>query len=131
MAFDAFLTDSSRHADVFLPAAVWGEVDGTATNLEGRVQRIRASIPPVGRSRPLNAVLDDLAVRLGVELGAAKPHDVAATIAAVAPAYRNLTHDYLEFEADDEGVVVPIEGGSISRSCTSLSTSVSPSSRTG
>ncbi len=43
VAVDAFATHSSRHADVFLPAAVWGEVDGTVTNLEGRVQRIRPS----------------------------------------------------------------------------------------
>jgi NADH-quinone oxidoreductase subunit G len=112
VAVDAFVTDSSRHADVFLPAAVWGEVDGTATNLEGRVQRIRPSIPPIGRARPLNAILDDLAVRMGVELGAAKSHEVAARIAAVAPAYAGVTHDYLEFEVGDAGVVVPTPEGS-------------------
>jgi predicted molibdopterin-dependent oxidoreductase YjgC len=111
VAIDAFLTDSSRFADVFLPAAVWGEVDGTATNLEGRVQRVRPSIPPIGRARPLNAILDDLAVRMGVELGAAKPHEIAERIAAIAPAYAGLTHEYLEFEVGDTGVVVPSPDG--------------------
>ena len=111
VAIDAFETHSSRHADVLLPAAVWGEIDGTVTNVEGRVQRIRPSITPIGRARPLHAILDDLAVRLGVELGAAKPGDVAARIAAVAPAYAGITHDYLEFEAGDEGVIAPIAGG--------------------
>ena len=110
LAIDAFVTDSSRHADVFLPAAVWGEVDGTATNLEGRVQRIRPSIPPVGRARPLNAVLDDIALRLGVELGAAKVDAIAGEIATIAPAYAGITHDYLTFEGGPEGVVVPLDG---------------------
>ena len=96
---------------MILPGAVWGEVDGTVTNLEGRVQRIRPSIPPVGRARPLNAVLDDLAHRLGVSLGAAKVGDITSEIARLAPAYASLTLDYLTFEADEEGVIVPIDEG--------------------
>ena len=111
VAVDAFVTDSSVHADVILPGAVWGEVDGTVTNLEGRVQRIRPSIPPVGQARPLNAILDDLAHRLGVDLAAAKVGDLTAEIGRVAPAYAALTMDYLTFEADEDGVVVPLDQG--------------------
>ncbi|MGI9529571.1 MAG: NADH-quinone oxidoreductase subunit NuoG [Acidimicrobiia bacterium] len=110
LAIDAFITDSSAYADVILPAAVWGEVDGTVTNLEGRVQRIRPSITPVGQARPLNAVLDDLAHRMGVELGAAKTGDVLNEIQAVAPVYAGVTLDYLTFEGDADGTVVPLEG---------------------
>ena len=110
LAFDAFITDSSAYADVILPAAVWGEVDGTVTNLEGRVQRVRPSTAPPGQARPLNAVLDDLAHRMGVELVAAKVADVSSEISEVAPAYRGVTIDYLTFEGGDEGTLVPLEG---------------------
>jgi NADH-quinone oxidoreductase subunit G len=110
VAVDAFMTDTSRLADVVLPAAVWGEVDGTVTNLEGRVQRIRPSIQPVGQARPLNAILDDLAARMGVDIGTAKVGDVAAEIAALAPAYGGVTFDYLTFEAGEEGAIIPLDG---------------------
>jgi len=110
VAFDAFVTDSSRHADVILPAAVWGEVDGTVTNLEGRVQRMRPSIQPVGQARPLNAVLDDISIRMGVDLRAAKVEDISAEIAATAPTYQGITFDHLTFEAGIGGAVVPLEG---------------------
>jgi NADH-quinone oxidoreductase subunit G len=110
LAIDAFVTDSSAKADVILPAAVWGEVDGTVTNLEGRVQRIRPSIQPIGQSRPLNAVLDDISVRMGVDLMASKVEDISAEIASLAPAYEGITFDYLTFVAGIGGAVVPIQG---------------------
>jgi len=110
LAIDAFITDSSAYADVIFPAAVWGEVDGTVTNLEGRVQRIRPSIPPIGQARALNAVLDDLAHRMGVELGAAKVGDVSREISSVAPAYSGVTLDYLTFEGGNDGTIVPLDG---------------------
>lgn len=111
VAIDANLTDSSSLADVVLPAAVWGEVEGTATNLEGRVQLLSAAIRPSGQARPLNAILDDLASRMGVDLKAAKTSEITAEIAAVAPAYAGLTRDVLTFDAPAEGVLVPTEAG--------------------
>ncbi|MGI9665609.1 MAG: NADH-quinone oxidoreductase subunit NuoG [Acidimicrobiia bacterium] len=110
VAIDAFVTESSQHADVILPAAVWGEVDGTVTNLEGRVQQIASSIPPVGQARPLNGVLDDVAHRMGVTLGAEKASDVTSEISALAPAYASITADYLTFEAGLTGAIVPVSG---------------------
>jgi NADH-quinone oxidoreductase subunit G len=107
VAIDAFVTDSSIHADVILPAAVWGEVDGTVTNVEGRVQRVRRSLVPPGQVRSVHDMLDDLADRMGVELGAANLDVVSKEIADVAPAYAGITMDYLTFEAGPEGVVVP------------------------
>jgi NADH-quinone oxidoreductase subunit G len=110
VAFDTFVTDTTAHAHVILPAAVWGEVDGTVTNLEGRVQRIRPSIQPVGQARPVNAVLDDISIRMGVDLQAAKVDDVSAEIMSLAPAYAGLSFDYLTFEAGRAGAVVPLDG---------------------
>ena len=107
VAVDAFLTDSSGLADVILPGAVWGEVDGTVTNCEGRVQRIRPSLEPAGRARGLMGILDDLSHRMGVPLGASTLAMVSKEIADVAPTYAGITADYLTFEGSAEGVVVP------------------------
>jgi len=108
VAVDAFITDSSALADVILPAAVWGEVDGTVTNCEGRVQRIRPSLEPSGRSLATTMILDDLAHRMGVALGASTVEAVSKEISAVAPAYGGITMDYLTFEGDPDGVLVPL-----------------------
>ena len=107
VAIDAFITDSAALADVILPAAVWGEVDGTVTNCEGRVQRIRSSLEPAGRSLATSGILEDLASRMGVALGASKLETISREISTVAPAYEGMTMDYLTFEGDADGVVVP------------------------
>ena len=48
---DVFETPTTALADVVLPAAVWGEKDGTYTNSERRVSRVRAAVPPPGEAR--------------------------------------------------------------------------------
>lgn len=62
---DAFLNETSAHADVFLPVFQWAEEEGTMTNLEGRVIRRRAvSRPPTGPLSDLE-ILRELADRIG------------------------------------------------------------------
>ena len=46
IAIDAFITDSTKRADVFLPVTMWGEKAGSVTNLEGRVQRVGQKVSP-------------------------------------------------------------------------------------
>ena len=111
LAIDAFITDSSRLADVILPAAVWGEVDGTVTNCEGRVQRIRPSLEPAGRALPVSGILEDIASRMGVALGASSLVGISKEISTVAPAYEGITVDYLTFEGDPDGVIAPLDAG--------------------
>jgi assimilatory nitrate reductase catalytic subunit len=48
---DGFETPTTALADVVLPAAIWGEKDGTYTNSERRVSRVRAAVPPPGEAR--------------------------------------------------------------------------------
>src|SRR5204862_41378 len=48
---DGFDTPTTRLADVVLPAAVWGEKDGTYTNSERRVSRVRKAVEPPGEAR--------------------------------------------------------------------------------
>lgn len=109
VAIDMFINESSKHADVILPAEGFTEKEGTVTNVEGRVQKVNHIRPGPGQSRPDWAMLDDIAHRMGSELGLASPEAIAKEIAKNAPAYRGVSWDLLEWDERD-GVVVPIEG---------------------
>lgn len=62
---DFFLSETAEFADVVLPATSWAEDEGTTTNLEGRVIRIRKVVEPIGESKPDWEILRDIAVRMG------------------------------------------------------------------
>jgi assimilatory nitrate reductase catalytic subunit len=62
---DCVATDTTRLADLLLPALTWGEKDGTVTNSERRISRQRAFLPPPGEARPDWWMLCELAKRLG------------------------------------------------------------------
>ena len=58
-------TDTARLAHVLLPAAAWGEKDGTVTNSERRISRQRAFLPVAGESRADWKIISDVATRMG------------------------------------------------------------------
>src|SRR5205823_5600689 len=58
---DFFLTETAQLADVVLPAATWTEVSGTLTNVDRHVQLLRPALIPIGASRELWDMLNDLA----------------------------------------------------------------------
>src|SRR6266850_2040142 len=60
-------TETAAYADVFLPAAGWGEKDGTMTNSERRVSRVRAAVPPPGEARADWQIAVDFARKLSPE----------------------------------------------------------------
>nr|WP_111299064.1 nitrate reductase [Paracoccus saliphilus] len=60
-------TDTARLADVLLPAAAWGEKDGTVTNSERLISRQRAALPPPGQARPDWWALAQVAQRMGFQ----------------------------------------------------------------
>jgi predicted molibdopterin-dependent oxidoreductase YjgC len=62
---DVFETPTTAIADVVLPAALWGEKDGTFTNSERRVSRVRAAVTPPGEARPDFDIVLDIARRWG------------------------------------------------------------------
>ncbi len=110
VALEMFLSDSAEHADVVLPVAGLGEVEGTATNLEGRVQKVNPVVAPPGEARAVWGILDDLAIALGAELGATSAETVTKEIADVAPAYGGVAWHRLYPGA--QGIVVPGRDGS-------------------
>jgi formate dehydrogenase alpha subunit len=74
---DLFLHETAERADVFLPAAAFAEKEGTFTNSERRVQRVRKAIEPPGQARPDWWITAELARRVATKLG----HDVGAQFA--------------------------------------------------
>lgn len=58
-------TDTTRYADVLLPATTWGEKDGTVTNSERRISRQRAFLPPPGKARADWWIISQVAARMG------------------------------------------------------------------
>ncbi|MGN6758982.1 MAG: molybdopterin-dependent oxidoreductase [Thermomicrobiales bacterium] len=93
---DMFLTPTAQLADVVLPAASGYEKDGTYTNLERRVQRVRRAVPPMGNSRPDWQVFLELAQRFGYDLPYRHPSQIMDEIAAMAPDYAGINYRRIE-----------------------------------
>jgi predicted molibdopterin-dependent oxidoreductase YjgC len=92
-----YLSEAGRIADVVFPAASFAEVDGTYTNMEGRVQRVRGAARRVPGSMSDCEILSRLAGKLeksGFESGEAS--EVMAEVAKNVPFYRGATNDALD-----------------------------------
>ena len=61
-------TETAPYADLLLPASTWGEKEGTVTNSERRISRVRAAIPPPGEAKADWEIARDFALALGREL---------------------------------------------------------------
>ncbi len=94
---DIFRTATAEVADVVLPAsASWCEAEGTVTNSERRVQRVRAALKPPGNARDDVRILIDLAARLGVEWDYGSSEDVWNELRALAPNHAGMSYARLE-----------------------------------
>ncbi|MFW6180362.1 MAG: formate dehydrogenase subunit alpha [Spirochaetota bacterium] len=98
VAQDIFLTETARHAHVVLPAASFAEKDGTFTNTERRVQRVRRAILPVGESRPDWEITCMIAREMGAHgFDFAQPSQIMDEIAALTPSYGGMSFARLEY----------------------------------
>lgn len=94
---DIFLTRTAELADVVLPAsASFCESEGTVTNSERRVQRVRRSTKPPGNARDDIAILCDLARRLGRDLGDPTPAQLWDELRALSPMHAGMSYARLE-----------------------------------
>jgi len=97
---ELFETETTAFADVVLPAASFAEVDGTFTNNDGFVQRVRQSIPAVHQSKPDWMITAQLAGELGLDFGfQMSASAVFKEIAERIPAYSGLRYPLLKDEA--------------------------------
>ncbi|MEW6189842.1 MAG: formate dehydrogenase subunit alpha [Actinomycetota bacterium] len=97
---DIFFNETAKFAHVVLPAASFAEKEGTFTNTERRIQRVRRAIEPVGDSRPDWEIICELAKRLGGKgFDFSHPGEIASEIASIAPLYGGMSYDRLENES--------------------------------
>jgi len=91
---DIFLTETAQHADVVLPGVSFAEKNGSFTNTERRVQRVRKAIDPVGDSRPDWQITCDIAKLMGAKgFDFADPEAVMQEIAELTPIYGGISYD--------------------------------------
>ena len=110
IALDQFANASVAAADVVFPVAGFAEVDGTSTNLEGRVSVLNQKVTAPGTARADWIVAAELALRLGADLELESVTGILAEIAELAPAYAGLTRAALDEPEAADGLVVPRPG---------------------
>ncbi len=112
VAQDLFINESGAYADVFLPAVSWAEKEGTFTNTDRRVQRVRQALPARGQARADWEIICDLAKRVEARLDRpntagwdyASPEAILRELSEVVPEYAGVKYDRLE----GDGLQVPV-----------------------
>jgi formate dehydrogenase major subunit len=120
---DIFPNPTTALADVVLPDYAWGEAEGTFTNTERRIQRVRRALRPPPGCRPNWWVLQELGRRLGYDLGFTSPEAIWEDMRSTATSYAGITYDRIEKVGlqwpcptlDHPGTKFLHEGGNFSR----------------
>mgnify|MGYP006282260191 FL=1 len=92
---DIFMSETAQLADVVLPAASFAEKDGTFTNTERRIVRIRKAVPAPGQARPDWQILCDLARRMGYDMSYDHPSEIMEELASLTPIYGGMRYERL------------------------------------
>lgn len=107
-----FVAVMASHADpelevahIVLPCALWAEIDGSFTNYQRRVQRLKRAVPPPGDARPGWELAAGLLQRVGGFMAATSAREIFALLAKVVPGYSGL--DYKAIGA--AGRALPLE----------------------
>ena len=111
VAQDIFINESGAFADVFLPATPFAEKDGTFSNTDRRVQRVRAAHKPRGQARPDWQIICDLALRIEARLGVStsywaysNPEEILREMGSVNSDYAGITYERI----DKVGLIYPV-----------------------
>ncbi|MBP2637554.1 MAG: putative formate dehydrogenase [Firmicutes bacterium] len=99
-----FMTETGKLADVILPAASFAEKDGTFTNCERRVQRVRQAIEPIGNSRPDWQIIRDLSNKMGYTMSYSHPSEIMDEMASLSPMFAGLSFERI----DENGLQWPV-----------------------
>ncbi len=117
VAVSTFENGATEFADVVLPAETHAEKEGTVTHPDGRLQRLRASVPHPGDVRPGWQWLAELSARLGDETGIDSAPEALEALATEVPFYAGLTHEEIggggvRWQERDAAAAFPRSGGS-------------------
>lgn len=100
---DIFLNETGELADVVFPSTCWMEKDGTFTNTERRVMRVRKAVDPPGKALADWEIITDLANKMGVDWGYSSTREIMEEINKVTASYAGITYDRIE----EEGICWP------------------------
>ena len=95
---DIFLTPTAELAHVVLPGGCYAEKDGTFSNTERRITRVRKAVDPPGDARADWEIICDVSTRFGYEMKYESPAEIMDEIASVTPSYGGISFDRLEGE---------------------------------
>ncbi|MBI4745950.1 MAG: formate dehydrogenase subunit alpha, partial [Deltaproteobacteria bacterium] len=98
---DIFLTETAELADVVLPATAFAEKEGTFSNTDRRIQRVRKAVNPPGEAWEDARIITALSKEMGYPMDYPSASRIMDEIAAVAPIYQCVSYEYL-----DKGVCV-------------------------
>jgi len=93
---EIFMTETAKLASVVLPATCFAEKDGTFTNTERRVQRIRQAVNPPGQARPDWQILCAVATAMGAPMKYAHPGEIWDEMAALTPSLAGISYARIE-----------------------------------
>jgi len=93
---DIFMSETAKYADVVLPGACFAEKDGTFSNTERRVQRVRKAVDPPGQARVDWQIICDLATRMGYPMSYSSAEDIFEEMRKLTPSYAGMTYARLE-----------------------------------
>ena len=93
---DIFMTETAQMADVVLPSASFAEKNGTFTNTERKVQRVRKALEPPGAAKEDSVIVCELAGRMGYPMSYENSREMMEEIAGVTPSYCGINYERLE-----------------------------------
>ena len=95
---DIFLTETARVADVVLPSKCFAEKDGTFSNTERRVQRVRKAVDPPGGAKDDWKITSEIATRMGYPMSYKDSETIFNELASVTPSYAGISYPRIEQE---------------------------------
>lgn len=95
---DIFLSETAQIADVVLPVTGFAEKDGTFTNTERRVQRVRKALEPPGEAKTDWEVICNISSKLGYPMHYASAKEIFEEVTTVTASYAGITYKRLEKE---------------------------------
>jgi predicted molibdopterin-dependent oxidoreductase YjgC len=104
LVIDSFNSPLALKAAMVLPKAATLEKDGTLTSFDRTVQRVRATVPAMGESRPVHEAISLLSERMGYGYPVVPASQIMNEIGGLVPSYSGITYARLE----REGTVAPV-----------------------
>ena len=117
IAIDTFLNSTVEEASIVLPAAAFGEREGTHMNLEGRLSPVAKQVNPPGTARSDWMIAAELARRGGIEWDFASSEDIWDEIAEIVPRFKGISSEAVRNAPD--GVLVGDADGTGSQAANS------------